>query len=74
MASQAVENQVNRVARVPRVRVVNHITCLRRALRATCFRSQVKSRGIETAEGIFGAMMQVSLVNDGPVTLVIDRD
>lgn len=26
------------------------------------------------AEGEFGAMMQVELVNDGPVTLVIDRE
>lgn len=26
------------------------------------------------AEGRFGAMMEVSLVNDGPVTLVIDRE
>ena len=26
------------------------------------------------AEGEFGAMMEVSLVNDGPVTLVIDRE
>lgn len=27
----------------------------------------------KVAEGVFGAMMQVSLVNDGPVTLVVDR-
>lgn len=26
------------------------------------------------AEGVFGAKMIVSLVNDGPVTLIIDRD
>jgi D-tyrosyl-tRNA(Tyr) deacylase len=26
------------------------------------------------AEGQFGAMMKVSLVNDGPVTLIIDRE
>jgi D-tyrosyl-tRNA(Tyr) deacylase len=26
------------------------------------------------AEGEFGAMMEVSLVNDGPVTLILDRD
>jgi len=30
------------------------------------------SRKVETGE--FGAMMEVDLVNDGPVTLVIDRD
>jgi len=28
----------------------------------------------EVAEGEFGAMMEVSLANDGPVTLVIDRE
>jgi D-tyrosyl-tRNA(Tyr) deacylase len=28
--------------------------------------------GIET--GIFGAMMDISLINDGPVTLIIDKD
>jgi D-tyrosyl-tRNA(Tyr) deacylase len=32
----------------------------------------LRSRGVEVATGRFGAMMQVSLVNDGPVTLVID--
>ncbi|MEP6798031.1 MAG: D-aminoacyl-tRNA deacylase, partial [Lapillicoccus sp.] len=29
-------------------------------------------RGIEVATGTFGADMEVSLVNDGPVTLVVD--
>ncbi|MBU2500740.1 D-tyrosyl-tRNA(Tyr) deacylase [bacterium] len=28
----------------------------------------------EVQEGVFGAMMKVSLVNDGPVTLIVDRD
>ncbi|MBL8824021.1 MAG: D-tyrosyl-tRNA(Tyr) deacylase [Planctomycetia bacterium] len=28
--------------------------------------------GIQTEAGIFGASMQVSLVNDGPVTLILD--
>jgi D-aminoacyl-tRNA deacylase len=28
--------------------------------------------GREVATGIFGAMMEVSLVNDGPVTIIID--
>lgn len=32
----------------------------------------LEARGIEVATGRFGAMMQVSLVNDGPMTLVID--
>lgn len=26
------------------------------------------------AEGVFGAMMEVELVNDGPVTVILDRD
>jgi D-tyrosyl-tRNA(Tyr) deacylase len=30
--------------------------------------------GIETATGEFGAMMQVELVNDGPVTILLDSD
>ena len=30
--------------------------------------------GIATATGKFGAMMQVDLVNDGPVTLILDTD
>lgn len=32
-----------------------------------------KSLGIPVATGRFGAMMQVELVNDGPVTLIIER-
>ncbi|GAB3442392.1 D-aminoacyl-tRNA deacylase [Phycicoccus ginsengisoli] len=32
----------------------------------------LRERGLEVATGIFGAMMQVELVNDGPVTLVVD--
>lgn len=31
-----------------------------------------RSKGIETGEGEFGAMMDVHLINDGPVTLIID--
>lgn len=30
--------------------------------------------GAEVATGVFGAQMQVELVNDGPVTLVLDSD
>ena len=30
--------------------------------------------GVRVAQGRFGAHMQVSLVNDGPVTIVIDSD
>jgi len=32
----------------------------------------LRARGVEVATGRFGAMMAVSLVNDGPVTLVVD--
>ena len=32
----------------------------------------VRALGIEVATGQFRAMMQVSLVNDGPVTLIVD--
>ncbi|HET8768068.1 D-aminoacyl-tRNA deacylase [Phycicoccus sp. M110.8] len=32
----------------------------------------LRERGVEVATGRFGAMMQVELVNDGPVTLVVD--
>ncbi len=32
----------------------------------------LRERGVEVATGTFGADMAVSLVNDGPVTLIID--
>lgn len=32
----------------------------------------LRGRGVEVATGRFGAMMSVSLTNDGPVTLVVD--
>jgi D-tyrosyl-tRNA(Tyr) deacylase len=32
----------------------------------------LRGRGIEVATGRFGAMMEVTLVNDGPVTLVVE--
>ncbi|HET7302952.1 MAG TPA: D-aminoacyl-tRNA deacylase [Segeticoccus sp.] len=32
----------------------------------------LREMGVEVATGRFGAMMQVALVNDGPVTLVVD--
>ncbi len=34
--------------------------------------AEVGSRGIPVATGRFRAMMHVELINDGPVTLVID--
>ena len=35
------------------------------------FVAAVRSAGVTTATGVFGADMQVALVNDGPVTLVV---
>jgi D-aminoacyl-tRNA deacylase len=34
--------------------------------------SAVRARGVPVATGRFGAMMDVELVNDGPVTLIVD--
>jgi D-tyrosyl-tRNA(Tyr) deacylase len=36
------------------------------------FMERLRERGIEVAEGIFQAMMDVELVNDGPVTILLD--
>ncbi|MGQ9875538.1 MAG: D-aminoacyl-tRNA deacylase [Chloroflexus sp.] len=36
------------------------------------FAATLRTRNIPVATGVFGAMMQVALINDGPVTLVID--
>lgn len=36
------------------------------------FIQNIKDLGIHTQEGIFGAHMEVSLVNDGPVTILLD--
>jgi D-tyrosyl-tRNA(Tyr) deacylase len=38
------------------------------------FMDNITSRWPKTAEGEFGAMMKIRLVNDGPVTLIIDRE
>jgi D-tyrosyl-tRNA(Tyr) deacylase len=38
------------------------------------FAEHLRSLGHRVATGVFGAMMEVELVNDGPVTLVVDRD
>lgn len=37
------------------------------------FVSQVKTSGINTKTGKFGAMMDVALVNDGPVTFMVEK-
>ncbi len=36
------------------------------------FINGIKALGVPAATGRFGAMMQVELVNDGPVTLIVD--
>lgn len=36
------------------------------------FKEQIKNSGLKTESGIFGADMKVSLLNDGPVTIVMD--
>lgn len=33
---------------------------------------RIRDEGVEVAEGRFGARMEVGLVNDGPVTLILD--
>ncbi len=38
------------------------------------FVAALRTRGAHVETGIFGADMQVALVNDGPVTLVLDAD
>jgi D-tyrosyl-tRNA(Tyr) deacylase len=37
-----------------------------------CFMAAVAAYGVRVASGEFGAMMQVALVNDGPVTVLLD--
>jgi len=36
------------------------------------FCEALELEGVEVARGVFGARMEVSLVNDGPVTIVLD--
>ena len=38
------------------------------------FVAALRELGAEVSTGVFGADMQVSLVNDGPVTLILDSD
>jgi D-tyrosyl-tRNA(Tyr) deacylase len=38
------------------------------------FVSALRDLGADVASGVFGADMQVSLVNDGPVTVILDVD
>ena len=34
----------------------------------------LRERGLHVETGVFGADMQVELVNDGPVTLILDSE
>lgn len=36
------------------------------------FLSRMRARGVKVETGEFGAMMEVELVNDGPVTIILD--
>ena len=36
------------------------------------FCAALEEEGVPVAHGVFGARMQVSLVNDGPVTIALD--
>ena len=36
------------------------------------FAGMLEARGVPTQTGVFGAMMEVALVNDGPVTIVME--
>lgn len=38
------------------------------------FVSALRGRGVDVQTGIFGANMQVALINDGPVTVIVDVD
>lgn len=37
------------------------------------FLDALRSRGFRVEQGVFGAMMEVELVNDGPVTMILER-
>jgi D-tyrosyl-tRNA(Tyr) deacylase len=38
------------------------------------FREELRDLGVPVEAGVFGAKMQVELVNDGPVTIILDVD
>ncbi|MGL4424347.1 MAG: D-aminoacyl-tRNA deacylase, partial [Gemmataceae bacterium] len=38
----------------------------------TLFQDELRRRGVSVATGQFGADMQLTLINDGPVTFVVD--
>lgn len=37
------------------------------------FKNTLRAHGLPVASGIFGADMKVELINDGPVTLIVER-
>jgi D-tyrosyl-tRNA(Tyr) deacylase len=39
-----------------------------------CFCAALREQGVPVATGVFGASMDVELVNNGPVTIVLDAD
>lgn len=38
------------------------------------FNKKLEEKGINVERGVFGAMMEVSLLNDGPVTIILDSN
>ena len=44
------------------------------AERVEAFASALEARGVRVGRGVFGAHMEVELVNDGPFTLMLDTD
>src|SRR3954447_8955420 len=38
------------------------------------FATRLRVAGLDVANGVFGAHMEVALVNDGPVTIILDSD
>ncbi|MGX1263597.1 D-tyrosyl-tRNA(Tyr) deacylase [Rossellomorea marisflavi] len=37
------------------------------------FNALLREKGVQVETGVFGAMMDVQLINDGPVTLIIEK-
>lgn len=38
------------------------------------FNEMLRNKGVRVETGIFGAMMEVDLINDGPVTLILEKN
>ena len=39
-----------------------------------CFNDLLKAKGFKVEKGIFGAHMEIELLNDGPVTIILDSE